>query len=98
MQLFIFVPLYFLYFFSLKDGHVISYLPLSHIAAQMTDIISSIIIGHTVWFAQPDAFKESLRDTLLVNHAMCIHFCTIIMTPFNNNPLYMYSTCNSHTS
>ena len=35
----------------------ISYLPLSHIAAQMTDIWIPIRAGAVVWFAKPDALK-----------------------------------------
>ena len=45
---------------------MISYLPLSHIAAQMIDIMAAVMIGHTVWFAQPDALKGSIKHTLLV--------------------------------
>jgi len=37
----------------------ISYLPLSHIAAQMTDIWVPIRAGAVVWFAKPDALKVS---------------------------------------
>jgi len=44
--------------------HLISYLPLSHIAAQMIDIYVPIMYAGTVWFAQPDALKGSLGDTL----------------------------------
>ncbi len=36
---------------------LISYLPLSHIAAQMTDIFVPLMTGATVFFAQPDALK-----------------------------------------
>jgi long-chain-fatty-acid--CoA ligase ACSBG len=36
---------------------LISYLPLSHIAAQVVDIFSTIAFGSTVYFAQPDALK-----------------------------------------
>ncbi|XP_074834494.1 long-chain-fatty-acid--CoA ligase ACSBG2 isoform X2 [Carettochelys insculpta] len=43
---------------------VISYLPLSHIAAQMIDIWLPILFGAQVFFAQPDALKGSLIDTL----------------------------------
>ncbi|NXG79459.1 ACBG2 ligase, partial [Baryphthengus martii] len=43
---------------------VISYLPLSHIAAQMTDIWSAMKFGLQVFFAQPDALKGSMVDTL----------------------------------
>eukprot|EP00730_Choanoeca_flexa_P001504 TRINITY_DN10664_c0_g2_i2.p1 TRINITY_DN10664_c0_g2~~TRINITY_DN10664_c0_g2_i2.p1 ORF type:complete len:651 (+),score=201.92 TRINITY_DN10664_c0_g2_i2:70-2022(+) len=44
--------------------HIISYLPLSHIAAQMLDVHGPIYMGAHVWFAQPDALKGSLPDTL----------------------------------
>lgn len=43
----------------------ISYLPLSHIAAQMTDIWIPIRAGAVVYFAKPDALKGSLQSTLL---------------------------------
>ena len=44
---------------------VVSYLPLSHIAAQMEDIYLSIFGVMTLHFAQPDALKGSLLQTLL---------------------------------
>ena len=34
-----------------------SYLPLSHIAAQLVDIHGVMFLGGHVWFAQPDALK-----------------------------------------
>ena len=40
--------------------HLISYLPLSHIAAQMIDIFIPIMFAGTVWFAQPDALKVNI--------------------------------------
>jgi long-chain-fatty-acid--CoA ligase ACSBG len=43
---------------------LISYLPLSHIAAQMVDIHGPIHMGGCTWFAQPDALKGSLPVTL----------------------------------
>lgn len=43
---------------------IISYLPLSHIAAQMADIYFIIAIGGCCNFAQPDALKGTLVDTL----------------------------------
>jgi long-chain-fatty-acid--CoA ligase ACSBG len=42
----------------------VSYLPLSHVAAQMTDLYLSISSGGVVYFAQPDALKGTLVDTL----------------------------------
>ncbi|XP_057185821.1 long-chain-fatty-acid--CoA ligase ACSBG1 [Triplophysa rosa] len=43
---------------------VVSYLPLSHIAAQIYDLWTGIQWGELVYFAQPDALKGSLIDTL----------------------------------
>eukprot|EP00697_Spironema_sp_BW2_P001630 gnl/Spiro4/12189_TR6433_c0_g1_i1.p1 gnl/Spiro4/12189_TR6433_c0_g1~~gnl/Spiro4/12189_TR6433_c0_g1_i1.p1 ORF type:complete len:687 (+),score=162.59 gnl/Spiro4/12189_TR6433_c0_g1_i1:46-2061(+) len=43
---------------------LISYLPLSHVAAQMLDIHGPIMCGAQVYFAQPDALRGSLKDTL----------------------------------
>ncbi|NXU42236.1 ACBG2 ligase, partial [Drymodes brunneopygia] len=53
----------------LSDAHerqeeVVSYLPLSHIAAQMSDIWSAMTFGVQIYFAQPDALKGSLVETL----------------------------------
>lgn len=36
---------------------VVSYLPLSHIAAQMVDIWITMRVGGATYFAQPDALK-----------------------------------------
>lgn len=44
---------------------VVSYLPLSHLAAQMTEIYVSLPVASTIYFAQPDALKGSLGKTLL---------------------------------
>jgi len=41
--------------FGLETG--ISYLPLSHAAAQLFDIFVPIATGAAVYFAQPDALK-----------------------------------------
>ncbi|KAI0214318.1 hypothetical protein LSAT2_000560 [Lamellibrachia satsuma] len=50
---------------NLVPGEVsISYLPLSHIAAQIVDIYAPITSGVAVHFAQPDALKGSLSVTM----------------------------------
>jgi long-chain-fatty-acid--CoA ligase ACSBG len=46
------------------NTHVVSYLPLSHIAGQIADMYCLICLGGTTWFAQPDALKGTLGDTL----------------------------------
>ncbi|XP_029285638.1 long-chain-fatty-acid--CoA ligase ACSBG2 isoform X2 [Cottoperca gobio] len=43
---------------------VVSYLPLSHVAAQMVDIWVTMKVGGATYFAQPDALKGSLVNTL----------------------------------
>ena len=47
-----------------SEEHVVSFLPLSHLAAQMGDIYMLAQSGGTVHFAQPDALKGSLLETL----------------------------------
>ena len=42
---------------------VISYLPLSHVAAQILDIYIPLLYAATVYFAHPDALK--VRSVLL---------------------------------
>lgn len=46
------------------EEKTISYLPLSHIAAQLVDIHCPMACGSTLYFAQPDAMKGSLSGTL----------------------------------
>jgi len=48
------------------EKRVVSYLPLSHIAAQITDLILPIRGGVIVTFARPDALKGSLVETLKI--------------------------------
>ncbi|XP_071339712.1 long-chain-fatty-acid--CoA ligase ACSBG2-like isoform X2 [Trachinotus anak] len=43
---------------------VVSYLPLSHVAAQMFDMWIAMTFAATVYFAEPDALKGSLATTL----------------------------------
>eukprot|EP00051_Salpingoeca_urceolata_P004954 m.69126 g.69126 ORF g.69126 m.69126 type:complete len:737 (-) comp13958_c0_seq1:266-2476(-) len=55
--------------FGSQHEHVVSYLPLSHIAAQVLDIHIPLLLTAdrqpvTVWFARPDALKGSLPQTL----------------------------------
>ncbi len=48
----------------MDDEIVVSYLPLSHIAAYMVDIMASLGIAGTVYFADKGALKGTLVDTL----------------------------------
>lgn len=50
--------------FRIGMEHIISYLPLSHIATQLLDIFTMLSCAGTCWFAQPDAFKGSLLHTM----------------------------------
>jgi long-chain-fatty-acid--CoA ligase ACSBG len=43
---------------------IISYLPLSHIAAQVIDIHATMFFGGCTYFAQPDALKGSLTVSM----------------------------------
>jgi long-chain-fatty-acid--CoA ligase ACSBG len=46
------------------DERTVSYLPLSHIAAQALDFYLPMFTGSQATFARPDALKGSLKDTL----------------------------------
>lgn len=46
---------------------VISYLPLSHIAAQMVDIWITMRVGGHTHFAQPDALKVGAAAAILTH-------------------------------
>jgi long-chain-fatty-acid--CoA ligase ACSBG len=48
--------------------HVISYLPMSHVATQLLDIYTTMLSAGTCWFAQPDALKGSLLNTMKEVH------------------------------
>lgn len=43
---------------------MVSYLPCSHIAAAMLDVYGPLIVGYQVYFAEPDALRGSLVETL----------------------------------
>ena len=47
-----------------NNDHIISFLPLSHVAAQMLDMHMPLQTGAQCHFAQPDALKGSLAATL----------------------------------
>ncbi|EGR28339.1 hypothetical protein IMG5_177990 [Ichthyophthirius multifiliis] len=46
------------------NDRIISYLPLSHVAAQNIDIVGCILSGCHTYFAEPTALQGSLIDTL----------------------------------
>uniref|UniRef100_A0A8D0EKS3 Long-chain-fatty-acid--CoA ligase ACSBG1 n=1 Tax=Strix occidentalis caurina TaxID=311401 RepID=A0A8D0EKS3_STROC len=50
--------------FKVQQESIVSYLPLSHIAAQIYDLWTGIKWGEQVYFAEPDALKGSLINTL----------------------------------
>ncbi|XP_075391789.1 long-chain-fatty-acid--CoA ligase ACSBG2-like isoform X2 [Tenrec ecaudatus] len=47
-----------------KQETVVSYLPLSHVAAQIMDLWIPIKVGGLTYFAQPDALRGTLVNTL----------------------------------
>jgi len=52
------------YMYLNHEDRVVSYLPLSHIAAQLIDLYAVLQIGGCTYFAQPDALKGTLTVTM----------------------------------
>lgn len=50
------------------EDRSISFLPLSHVAAQMLDIHCPMACGNRVYFGRPDALKGTIVDTLKTVH------------------------------
>ena len=48
--------------------NIVSYLPLCHVAPLLLDVFTTMASGSTCWFAQPDALKGSLIQTLREVH------------------------------
>jgi long-chain-fatty-acid--CoA ligase ACSBG len=38
-----------------EDDRIVSYLPLSHIAGLIFDVLSHVLVGFKIYFAKPDA-------------------------------------------
>jgi len=53
-----------LYKFEHANTRVLSYLPLSHVAAQMVDIVAMMAVAGTTYFADKNVLKSSLLDNL----------------------------------
>jgi long-chain-fatty-acid--CoA ligase ACSBG len=70
-------------------GKVVSYLPLSHVAAQMIDINYTFYSGSCCYFAQTDALKGSLSTTLKevlmipIDKAFLLFYCIIYIRRLN---------------
>lgn len=47
-----------------SNDRLVSYLPLSHVAAQIIDVIGNILGGAHMYFAEPTALSGSLVETL----------------------------------
>lgn len=54
---------------------IVSYLPLSHVATQLLDIYTTMACAGACWFAQPDALKGSLLQTMKEVHPTIFWVC-----------------------
>jgi len=59
----------------IEGDTMISYLPLNHIAGQMNDLYVALFGGVTMYFAEPDALKGSIVNTL--KEVQPVHFLTV---------------------
>lgn len=48
-----------------REDRIVSLLPLSHVAAEIVDLVAPLIMGTAVFFARPDVLKGTLLHTLL---------------------------------
>lgn len=48
-----------------KVHKMVSYLPLSHVAAQMADVIMPLLDGAQLFFAEPTALQGTLFQTIM---------------------------------
>ena len=63
--------------FKIGSESLVSFLPLSHVAAQMLDMYIPLIHAATVYFAQPDALKASP-----ISHTRCSHLNILYFVSF----------------
>lgn len=50
--------------FQPEDMRVVSYLPLSHVAASQMDLIYPVLYGNQLFYARPDALQGTIVETL----------------------------------
>lgn len=74
--------------YTIASEALVSYLPLSHIAAQMIDMWIAMTFAGTVYFAEPDALK--------VKTSTATQICKNVMMVFylNYNPPLFVCVCN----
>lgn len=50
--------------YNFEDNKCLSFLPLSHVAAMMSDLVYTVLQGSQVFFAKPDALQGTLVESL----------------------------------